>query len=73
MQLTKQGKNKDHEAEKRKEQEEFEKKLGLLTYLGQTALEEKGWSNVVITLYLLYYLFSFVLFVGVEYIDYVFS
>uniref|UniRef100_A0A0B7A7J6 CBF1-interacting co-repressor CIR N-terminal domain-containing protein n=1 Tax=Arion vulgaris TaxID=1028688 RepID=A0A0B7A7J6_9EUPU len=39
--VVKQGKNKEHQEEKKKEQEEFEKKIGLLTYLGQSSLESK--------------------------------
>ena len=36
-------KNKDYEKEKRSEQEAFEKKIGLLTYLGQSVPKTKGW------------------------------
>ncbi|CAL1534494.1 unnamed protein product, partial [Lymnaea stagnalis] len=34
------GKNKEHEKEKKQEQEQLEKKIGLLTYLGQSTLDE---------------------------------
>ncbi|XP_059162100.1 leukocyte receptor cluster member 1 homolog [Physella acuta] len=40
--LIKQGSNKDNEAEKKHEKDQFEKKIGLLTYLGQSAQESKG-------------------------------
>ena len=42
------GTNKEHEAEKKKEQEDYEKKIGLLTYLGQSAVEsqtDKPWYH----------------------------
>ncbi|XP_060084463.1 leukocyte receptor cluster member 1 homolog [Ylistrum balloti] len=34
--------NIDHEAEKKAEKEEWEKKMGILTYLGQSSLESQG-------------------------------
>ena len=34
--------NKDYEKEKKAEKEDFEKKIGLLTYLGQSVAKEKG-------------------------------
>lgn len=36
--------NIDHEAEKKAEKEEWEKKMGILTYLGQSSLESQGGS-----------------------------
>ena len=34
--------NKDYEKEKKAEKEDFEKRIGLLTYLGQSVTKEKG-------------------------------
>lgn len=39
---TKHGRNKDRDAEKKKEQEAWEKKVGILQYLGQTVYDRKG-------------------------------
>ncbi|KAH9503169.1 Leukocyte receptor cluster member 1 [Bulinus truncatus] len=39
----KHGKNRENEAEKKQEQEEFEKKIGLLTYLDQSSKEAGSW------------------------------
>ncbi len=38
--------NAEHENEKKAETEEFEKKLGLLTYLGGSVVESKGKTNM---------------------------
>ncbi len=34
--------NPEYEKEKKAEREEYEKKIGILTYLGQSATKEKG-------------------------------
>lgn len=38
--------NKEREAEKKKEQEDYEKKIGLLTYLGQDSQEKSWWQTL---------------------------
>lgn len=40
-------KNAEHEADKKKEQEEWEKKVGILTYLGQSSNETSGICHIV--------------------------
>jgi len=42
LKLVKDKKNTAHEAEKKKEKEDWEKKMGILTYLGQSATEPHG-------------------------------
>ena len=42
VQLRREGKNKEHEAEKAAEKEKWEKSIGLLTYLGQSAIESQS-------------------------------
>ena len=45
--------NKDYEKEKRAEQEDFEKKIGLLTYLGQSVSKNKGMLHILNYCYLI--------------------
>lgn len=42
-------KNAEHEADKKKEQEEWEKKVGILTYLGQSSNETSGICHKLIS------------------------
>ena len=48
VQLHREGKNKEHEAERAAEKEKWEKNIGLLTYLGQSAIESQSMSRVCV-------------------------
>ena len=47
-QLHREGKNKEHEAERAAEKEKWEKNIGLLTYLGQSSIESQSMSCVCV-------------------------
>ena len=47
-QLHREGKNKEHEAERAAEKEKWEKNIGLLTYLGQSSIESQSMSYVCV-------------------------
>lgn len=51
LQLRREGKNKEHEQERAEEKEKWEKNIGLLTYLGQSAIESQSkWIHIIIIL-----------------------